>query len=64
MKRNYHGHSYFSPFMLWGDLATKTLEMKQISTDTILRELQRAKVLEGQRQQILRCLDDGFSSLY
>ena len=31
MKRNYHGHSYFSPFMLWGDLATKTLEMKQIS---------------------------------
>jgi hypothetical protein len=35
MKRNYHGHSYFSPFMLWGDLATKTLEMMLASAQVI-----------------------------
>jgi hypothetical protein len=27
MKRNYLGYSYFVPFMLWSDLATKTQEM-------------------------------------
>ena len=35
MKRNYHGHSYFSPFILWGDLATKTLEMMLASAQVI-----------------------------
>jgi hypothetical protein len=27
MKRNYLVYSYFVPFILWSDLATKTLEM-------------------------------------
>jgi hypothetical protein len=31
MKRNYLGHSYFVPFVLWSDLATKTLEMILVS---------------------------------
>ena len=35
MKRNYVGHTYFSPFMLWGDLATKTLEMMLASAQVI-----------------------------
>jgi len=35
MKRNYVGHAYFSPFMLWGDLATKTLEMMLASAQVI-----------------------------
>ena len=35
MKRNYLGHAYFSPFMLWGDLATKTLEMTLASAQVI-----------------------------
>jgi hypothetical protein len=35
MKRNYLGHSYFSPFMLWSDLATKTLEMMLASAQVI-----------------------------
>ena len=35
MKRNYLGHAYYSPFMLWGDLATKTLEMMLASAQVI-----------------------------
>ena len=35
MKRNYHGYSYFAPFMLWSDLATKTLEMMLASAQVI-----------------------------
>ncbi len=35
MKRNYLGHAYFSPFILWGDLATKTLEMMLASAQVI-----------------------------
>ena len=35
MQRNYLGHAYFSPFMLWGDLATKTLEMMLASAQVI-----------------------------
>ncbi len=35
MKRNYVGHAYFSPFVLWGDLATKTLEMMLASAQVI-----------------------------
>ena len=35
MKRNYLGHAYFSPFMLWSDLATKTLEMMLASAQVI-----------------------------
>jgi hypothetical protein len=51
MKRNYHGHSYFSPFMLWGDLATKTLEMKQISTrPPAVKEWFESKVVPAWRK--------------
>jgi len=35
MKRNYLGHAFPSPFMLWGDLATKTLEMMLASAQVI-----------------------------
>jgi hypothetical protein len=35
MKRNYAGYSYLSPFMLWSDLATKTLEMMLASAQVI-----------------------------
>jgi hypothetical protein len=35
MKRNYAVHSYLSPFMLWSDLATKTLEMMLASAQVI-----------------------------
>ena len=35
MKRNYVGCSYFIPFMLWSDLATKTLEMILASAQVI-----------------------------
>lgn len=35
MKRDYLGHAYFSPFMLWNDLATKTLEMMLASAQVI-----------------------------
>ena len=35
MKRNYLGYSYFLPFMLWSDLATKTLEMMLASAQVI-----------------------------
>jgi hypothetical protein len=35
MKRNYLSHSYFYPFMLWTDLATKTLEMMLASAQVI-----------------------------
>ncbi|MGE5667330.1 MAG: polyhydroxyalkanoate granule-associated phasin [Betaproteobacteria bacterium] len=35
MKRNYRGHAYLSPFVLWGDLATKTLEMMLASAQVI-----------------------------
>jgi hypothetical protein len=35
MKRNYLGYSYFVPFMLWSDLATKTLEMMLASAQVI-----------------------------
>ena len=35
MKRNYVGHADLSPFMLWGDLATKTLEMMLASAQVI-----------------------------
>ena len=35
MKRNYAGHSYLSPFMLWSDLASKTLEMMLASAQVI-----------------------------
>ena len=35
MKRNYLGHAYFSPFMLWGDLATKSLETMLASAQVI-----------------------------
>ena len=35
MKRNYLGHAYYSPFMLWGELATKTLEMMLASAQVI-----------------------------
>jgi hypothetical protein len=35
MKRNYLGHSYFSPFILWSDLATTTLEMMLASAQVI-----------------------------
>jgi len=35
MKRSYLGHAYLSPFMLWGDLATKTLEMMLASAQVI-----------------------------
>ncbi len=35
MKRCYLSRAYFSPFMLWGDLATKTLEMTLASAQVI-----------------------------
>jgi hypothetical protein len=35
MKRNYLGYSYFVPFILWSDLATKTLEMMLASAQVI-----------------------------
>jgi len=35
MKRNYTGYSYLSPFMLWSDLATKTLEVMLASAQVI-----------------------------
>jgi len=35
MKRNYAGYSYVSPFMLWSDLAMKTLEMMLASAQVI-----------------------------
>ncbi len=35
MKRNYLGYSYFVPFMLWSDLATKTREMVLASAQVI-----------------------------
>ena len=35
MKRNYPGRAYFSPFTLWSDLATKTLEMMLASAQVI-----------------------------
>ena len=35
MKRSYAGHSYLSLFMLWSDLATKTLEMMLASVQVI-----------------------------
>ena len=35
MKRNYVGCSYLIPFMLWSDLATKTLEMILASAQVI-----------------------------
>ena len=35
MKRNNLGHSYFHPFMLWSDLATKSLEMMLASAQVI-----------------------------
>lgn len=35
MKRNYRGYSNFVPFMLWSDLATKTLEMMLASAQVI-----------------------------
>jgi hypothetical protein len=35
MKRNYAGYSYLSPFMLWSDLATKTLEMMLASAQVV-----------------------------
>lgn len=35
MKRNYAGYSYLSPFMLWSDLATKTLETMLASAQVI-----------------------------
>src|SRR5664279_2009812 len=31
MKRNYAGYLDLSPFILWGDLATKTVEMMPVS---------------------------------
>ena len=35
MRRNYLGYSYFVPFMVWSDLATKTLEMMLASAQVI-----------------------------
>jgi len=35
MKRNYAGYWYLSPFMLWSDLATKTLETMLASAQVI-----------------------------
>ena len=35
MKRNYPGHPYFLPLMLWSDLATKTLETMLASAQVI-----------------------------
>jgi hypothetical protein len=35
MKRNYLGYSYFGPFTLWSDLATKTMEMMLASAQVI-----------------------------
>jgi len=35
MKRNYLGYSYFLPFMLWSDLATKNLEMMLAAAQVI-----------------------------
>src|SRR5512132_1779785 len=35
MRRNYLGYSYFVPFMLWSDLATKTLELMLASAQVI-----------------------------
>jgi hypothetical protein len=35
MKRNYRGYPYFAPFMLWSDLATRTLEMMLASAEVI-----------------------------
>jgi hypothetical protein len=35
MKRNYLSDSYFSPLMLWNDLAAKTLEMMLASAQVI-----------------------------
>ena len=35
MQRNYLGYSSFLPFMLWSDLATKTLEMMLASAQVI-----------------------------
>src|SRR5450759_2435065 len=35
MKRNYRGYPYFAPFMLWSDLATRTLEMMLASAQVI-----------------------------
>ena len=35
MKRNYTSYPYLSPFMLWSDLATKTLEMMLASAQVI-----------------------------
>jgi hypothetical protein len=35
MKRNYAGHLYLSPFILWSDLASKTLEMMLASAQVI-----------------------------
>lgn len=35
MKHNYPGYSYFLPFLLWSDLATKALEMMLASAQVI-----------------------------
>jgi hypothetical protein len=35
MKRHYLGYSYFVPFMLWSDLAMKSLEMMLASAQVI-----------------------------
>ena len=35
MKRNFLGYSYFGPFTLWSDLATKTMEMMLASAQVI-----------------------------
>jgi hypothetical protein len=41
MKRNYLGCSYFGPFTLWSDLATKTMEMTLASAQVILHRTGR-----------------------
>ena len=41
MKRNYPGHSYFLPFMLWCDLAAKTQEMMLASAQVIAHRTSR-----------------------
>ncbi len=35
MKRNYLGHSYFVPFMLWNGLGTKALQTMLASAQVI-----------------------------